>query len=92
LRKWQVASGDVNPREGEDKLDASAITAALAEAEKPDIEKALSSLELMSDALAEIQKTFIAEGGYDNAVSFDRLPQCSMGSWYRTPSRRGACG
>jgi len=75
LRKWQVASGDVNPREGEDKLDAAAITSALAEADRADLDKVLSSLQLMSDALADIQKTFIAEGGYDNAVSFDRLPQ-----------------
>jgi len=75
LRKWQVAQGDVNPREGEDTLDSNAIMTALSEAEAADIEKVVASLELMKDALAEIQKTMIAEAGYDNAVTLERLPQ-----------------
>lgn len=75
LRKWQVASGEINAREGEDKLDGSAIKAALAEADKGEIEKAVTSLETIRDALAAIQTTVIAEAGYDNAVSLERLPK-----------------
>jgi len=75
LRKWQVAQGEVNAREGEDTLDAASITAALAEAEKSEIEKAVASLETIRDALAAIQTTVIAEAGYENAVSLERLPK-----------------
>jgi type VI secretion system protein ImpA len=75
LRKWQVAKGEVSAREGEDALDAATITAALAEADKAEIEKVAASLETIRGALATIQTTVIAEAGYENAVALDRLPK-----------------
>lgn len=92
LRKWQVATGEINPREGEDKLDANSITSALQEAEAADIEKAVASLELIEDALADIQRITISEAGYENAVTLDRLPKAIEGMLELIRSATGAGG
>lgn len=73
-RKWQVAHGDVNPREGEDKLDTSAIISALSEADDDEIAKIVANLESVRDALAAIRKIAVEEAGFEAAVSLDRLP------------------
>lgn len=80
LRKWQVATGELSAREGEDVLDAGSITASFAEAEEGEVDKALASFELIEDALAEIQRITISEAGYENAVTLERLPKAIEGA------------
>lgn len=74
LRKWQVASGEVNAREGEDSLDPGAIRSALAETDEAEITTALGHLETIRDALAAIRKVAIEQGGFESAPAYERLP------------------
>lgn len=79
-RKWQVASGDVNPREEEDRYDAGTLTAAIAEASEEDVESALNALTTIRDALAGIRLVCIEEAGYENAPAIDNLPKAVDGA------------
>jgi type VI secretion system protein ImpA len=79
LRKWQLATGELHPREGEEIPDAGSITSAFSEAEDAEIEQAVASLELIEKALAEIQRITVSEAGYENAVTLERLPKTIEG-------------
>lgn len=74
LRKWQVAHGEVNPREGEETVDASLLAAGLADADAGEIAKARESLARARDAVAGIRTVCIREAGFDKAPQLERLP------------------
>src|SRR5690625_4516051 len=75
LRKWQVANGEVNPREGEDVIDAATLAGALAEADADELDRAHGALILARDAVAGIRTTCMQEAGYDKAPPIERLPK-----------------
>ena len=74
-RKWQIATGEVNPRDEEDRYDAGTITAAIAEADSSEVENILTGLVLARDALAGIRLVCIEEAGYENAPAIENLPK-----------------
>jgi len=75
LRKWQVANGDVNAREGEETLSGDTVLSELAEADAEVLAKVTEQLEAVRDGLSAIRKVAIEEAGYDNAPAYERLPQ-----------------
>ena len=79
-RKWQVATGDVNPREEEDRYDAGTLTAAIAEAGGDEVDAALEALKKVRDAIAGIKLVCIEEAGYENAPAIDNLPKAIEGA------------
>ena len=79
-RKWLVASGEVNPREEEDRYDAGTLTAAIAEADSGEVEAALAALHMARDAVAGIRLVCIEEAGYENAPTFEGLTKAIEGS------------
>ncbi|MEM7213707.1 MAG: type VI secretion system ImpA family N-terminal domain-containing protein [Pseudomonadota bacterium] len=79
-RKWLVATGDVNPREEEDRYDAGTLTAAIAEASGDEVDAALESLQKARDAIAGIRLVCIEEAGYENAPAIDNLPKAVEGA------------
>lgn len=89
-RKWLVGTGEVNPREEEDRIDAGTLTAAIAEADAGDVEKALESLKLARDALAGIRLVCIEEAGYENAPALDNLPKAIDGAIAMVEAATGA--
>lgn len=74
FRSYLVAAGEVKPREEEPVLDRTAVEGAFMEAELPRLVETRDRLKTLSDALAGIRATCIAQAGYDQAVSFDKLP------------------
>ena len=79
-RKWLVATGDVNPREEEDRYDAGTLTAAIAEADSGEVETALAALHSARDAVAGIKLVCIEEAGYENAPALDNLTKAIDGA------------
>ncbi len=75
LRKWQLAQGEVNPREGEDPIDLGTLTGALAEADAEELAGATATLERARDAVAGIRLVCIEEAGYDQAPPLEKLPE-----------------
>jgi type VI secretion system protein ImpA len=73
FRSQLVATGDVRLVEGEEHPDASAIQAALGDADLDALTATLAQARAMKDALAQIQALWIEKAGYDQAVSFPRL-------------------
>jgi type VI secretion system protein ImpA len=74
LRKWQVAKGEVNPRDGEETIDAGTLTSALAESDAGDVRRSKEALLRARDAVAGIRTVCIQEAGYDKAPVLERLP------------------
>lgn len=89
-RKWLVGTGEVNPREEEDRIDAGTLTAAIAEADSDEVEKSLESLKLARDALAGIRLVCIEEAGYENAPALDNLPKAIDGAIAMVEAATGA--
>ena len=79
-RKWMVATGEVNPREEEDRYDAGTLTAAIAEADSGEVDSVLQALEQARDAVAGIKLVCIQEAGYENAPTLDNLTKAIEGS------------
>lgn len=75
LRKWQLAQGEINPREGEDPVDASTVMGALSEADADELSGVLETLEKARDAVAGIRVSCIEEAGFDQAPVLEKLPQ-----------------
>jgi type VI secretion system protein ImpA len=74
LRKWQVAQGEVNPRDGEETADASTITGALADADAEELGRSKDALLRARAAVAGIRTVCIEQAGYDKAPVLERLP------------------
>jgi type VI secretion system protein ImpA len=74
LRRWQVARGEINPREGEETLDGATITGALADADAKELGRSRDALVRARDAVAGILAVCIQEAGYDKAPILERLP------------------
>lgn len=74
LRRWQIAQGEVNPREGEEKIDSATLSAALAETDPDELRNVRALLEKARDSVAAIRTTCIREAGFDHAPQFERLP------------------
>lgn len=74
FRSYLVAAGEVKPREEEPVLDRGAVEGAFMEAELPRLVETRDRLKTVSDALAGIRATCVAQAGYDQAVSFEKLP------------------
>ena len=79
-RKWLVATGEVNPREEEDRYDAGTLTAAIAEADAGEIDSSLDALKRARDAVAGIRLVCIEEAGYENAPALEALTKAIEGS------------
>lgn len=79
LRKWQIANGDVNPREGEDLVDLGTLTGALAEADADELATVNATLERARDAVAGIRLVCIGEAGYEQAPVLEKLPEAIEG-------------
>lgn len=75
LRRWQVAHGEVKPREGEDALDPAALATGLAEADAAELAAMREILVRARDAVAGIRTICIEEAGFDKAPVIERLPQ-----------------
>ncbi|MEO1491943.1 MAG: type VI secretion system ImpA family N-terminal domain-containing protein [Pseudomonadota bacterium] len=75
LRKWQIAQGEVNPREGEDPVDTSTVMGALSEADSDELGGVLETLGRARDAVSGIRFVCIEEAGFDQAPAMEKLPQ-----------------
>lgn len=73
LRKWQLAQGDVTPREDEDVIDATTILSEIGDADRDEISALVERVTKARDALNSIRTISISEGDFDSAPSFDRL-------------------
>ena len=74
LRKWQLAKGEVNAREGEETIDLDTLSGGLAEADADELNRARETLLRARDAINGIRTVCIQEGGFDSAPVFERLP------------------
>ena len=75
LRKWQVANGDVNPREDEERLDGGTILSEIGEADAEEMSALIAKMELARDAINGIRTTCVSEGDFDSAPVFEKLPE-----------------
>lgn len=91
-RKWLVGTGEVNPREEEDRVDAGTLSAAIAEADSTELERVLGALQLARDSLAGIRLVCIEEAGYENAPALENLPKVVDGAIAMVESATGGLG
>ena len=75
LRKWQLAKGEVNTREGEDAIDEGEISQAFRDEDDATIASAREQVIRVRDALSGIRLVCIEEAGFDSAVVLERLPK-----------------
>jgi type VI secretion system protein ImpA len=69
-----VATGEAPPREDETAPDRGSIDRAFGEAELDTLKSTAADLRRILDAADTIQVTSIEHAGYEQAVSFDKLP------------------
>lgn len=74
FRKWQLANGEVTPREGEETIDGDALRSGLGEAEPDELIRVRDTLVRAREAISGIRKICIEEAGFDHAPTFERLP------------------
>ncbi|WP_134496562.1 ImpA family type VI secretion system protein [Microvirga pakistanensis] len=72
-RNILAASGKVVPREEEEVPDLSTVEAAFREADLSVLRHTRDHVALLKDALARIQSVWVANVGYDQAISFPKL-------------------
>ena len=75
LRSHLVATGEVQPREGEAVLDAAAIHEALLKSEDLDgLKSRYDAVCRLEQALKAIPERYMEETGYAESLAFERLP------------------
>ncbi len=80
LRKWQLAKGEVNAREGEETIDLDTLSGGLAEADADELNRVRETLVRARDAITGIRTVCMQEGGFDSAPAFERLPAALNGA------------
>jgi type VI secretion system protein ImpA len=73
-RHYMIASGEAQPREGEETADRTAIDNALMEAELDELVQSLGRIESVRTALTDIYTTCAEQAGIEQAPKFERLP------------------
>jgi len=73
-RTHLIATGQINPREGEETAAAGTVEAALGEIDLPDLVATRDQIAGLQQALVRIRTGWLERAGYDQAVAFDRLP------------------
>jgi type VI secretion system protein ImpA len=75
LRSHLIATGEVQPREGEAVLDAAAIHEALLKSEDLDgLKSRYDAVCRLDQALKAIPERYMEETGYNESLAFERLP------------------
>jgi type VI secretion system protein ImpA len=75
LRSHMIATGEVQPREGEAVLDAAAIHEALLKSEDLDgLKSRYDAVCRLEQALKAIPERYMEETGYSDSLAFERLP------------------
>jgi type VI secretion system protein ImpA len=75
LRSQFIASGEVQPREGESALDAATIREALLTSEDLDeLKGRYNAVCRLEQALKVIAERYMEETGYSESLAFERLP------------------
>jgi type VI secretion system protein ImpA len=72
-RSLLIASGGLQPREGEQPLDAAAVERGLYDMPIEDLRAAHGIFTRLHDALERIRATWLDRAGFDEAVRFDLL-------------------
>lgn len=75
LRKWQLANGDVSPREDEETIDGGTLTSEIGAADGDEMKAIIGKMERGRDAINGIRTVCISEGDFDSAPTYERLPQ-----------------
>jgi len=73
FRNVQVALGEVQKRNGEDGIELSTIDSAVSDTDLATLVALRDRLALACAAVAAIQRVWIEQAGYDQALSFPRL-------------------
>jgi type VI secretion system protein ImpA len=73
LRAILLATGKIDPREGEQPIDASDLKRAMAEIDLEALRAAHDLFARLADAVTAIRATWLDRAGYDQAVRFDLL-------------------
>lgn len=75
-RSYMIASGEAQPREGEESPpDLATVSAALMEGELPLLVNILQSLDRLQAVLARIRSIWLDRAGFEQAVRLDKTPQ-----------------
>jgi type VI secretion system protein ImpA len=74
-RSAMIAAGEVKARQGEQPFDSGSLDKALMEAELDQLVAARGHVVKLRDGLKRIRDVTIERAGYDQAVSFETLPQ-----------------
>ena len=75
FRKWQLANGDVSPREDEERMDAGTIMNEIGDADADEMAAIVAKMERGRDALNGIRSVWMTEGDVETAPSYERLPE-----------------
>lgn len=74
LRSQLLASGELQPREGEEAMTAASLESAATDADLAEFKAAREALSTVASALQRITRVTIEKAGYESAVQFDKLP------------------
>lgn len=75
LRKWQLANGDVSPRDDEEVVDGGTIMSEIANADADEMTAIITKMERGRDAVNGIRTICISEGDFESAPTYEKLPE-----------------
>ena len=75
LRKWQLANGDVSPREDEEMVDGGTLMSEIGAADADEMKAIIEKMERGRDAINSVRTVCISEGDFESAPAYERLPQ-----------------
>jgi type VI secretion system protein ImpA len=73
-RSYMIATGEVKARQGEQAFDLSGIERALSESDLDALLQTRGSLAALRSGLRRIRDVSVAQGGFDQAPSLEKLP------------------
>ena len=74
LRKWQLANGDVSPREDEEMVDGGTLLSEIGAADADEMKAIIEKMERGRDAINGVRTVCISEGDFESAPTYERLP------------------
>lgn len=74
LRKWQLANGDVSPREDEEMVDGGTLMSEIGAADADEMKAIIEKMERGREAINGVRTVCISEGDFESAPTYERLP------------------
>jgi type VI secretion system protein ImpA len=74
LRSQLLASGELQPREGEEAMSAASLESATTDADLAEFRAARGALTAIVSALQRVSRVTIEKAGYESSVQFEKLP------------------